>query len=106
MYTPLYIKTDNSLQESLISIKDLVDYALKNNIKSLALTDNTMYGVMDFYKLCITNNIKPIIGMEISFNDKKIVLYAQNYDGYKNLIKLCTILSERKLELIDLEIFL
>ena len=27
MYTPLYIKTDNSLQSSLISVKHLIDYA-------------------------------------------------------------------------------
>ena len=103
MYTPLYIKTDNSLQISLIKIKDLIKFAIDNNIKSLTITDNNMYGVMDFYKMCITNNIKPIIGLEIEYNDKKIVLYAENYDGYKNLIKLCTHSSEKKLELIDLE---
>lgn len=103
MYVPLYIKTDNSLQQSLISIKDLIQFALNNGIKSLTITDNNMYGVMDFYKMCINNNIKPIIGMEIVYNDKKVVLYAKNYDGYKNLIKLCTIISERKLEITDLE---
>ena len=62
MYTPLYIKTDNSLQQSLIKINDLIEYAKKNNIKSLTITDNNMYGVMDFYKMCINNDIKPIIG--------------------------------------------
>ena len=103
MYTPLYIKTDNSLQSSLIKIKDLIDYALKNNIKSLTITDNNMYGVMDFYKLCITNDIKPIIGLEIEYNDKKIVLYAENYNGYKNLVKLCTLTSEKNIELKELE---
>ena len=99
MYTPLYIKTDNSLQTSLIKIKDLIEFAKTNNIKSLAITDSNMYGVMDFYKMCITNDIKPIIGLEIEYNDKKIVLYAQNYSGYKNLVKLCTILSKKILEL-------
>ena len=103
MYTPLYIKTDNSLQQSLIKINDLIEFAKKNNIKSLAITDNNMYGVMDFYKMCITNDIKPIIGLECEYNDKNIVLYATNYDGYKNLLKLCTLLSERKIEIGDLE---
>ena len=105
MYTPLYIKTDNSLQESLISIKDLINYALNNNIRSLTITDNNMYGVMDFYKACLNNNIKPIIGMEVEVDNKKIVLYAENYLGYKNLIKLCTIFSERKLGMTDLETY-
>ena len=103
MYTPLYIKTDNSLQTSLIKINDLIDFAKKNNIKSLTITDSNMYGVMDFYKMCISNNIKPIIGLECVYNGKKIILYAINYNGYKNLIKLCTLLSEKKLELTDLE---
>jgi len=103
MYTPLYIKTDNSLQCSLIKVKDLIEFAKLNNIKSLTITDNNMYGVMDFYKMCITNDIKPIIGLEIEYINQKMVLYAINYDGYKNLIKLCTLSSERKLELTDLE---
>ena len=103
MYTPLYIKTDNTLQSSLIKINDLIKFAKDNNIKSLTITDNNMYGVMDFYKMCITNDIKPIIGLECVYNDKKLVLYAINYNGYKNLVKLCTLLSERKLEINDLE---
>ena len=103
MYTPLYIKTDNSLQTSLIKVSDLVEFAKANDIKSLTITDNNMYGVMDFYKMCINNNIKPIIGLEIEYQDKKVVLYAINYEGYKNLIKLCTLSSEKKIELIDLE---
>lgn len=103
MYTPLYIKTDNSLQESLIKIKDLIEFAKKNNIKSLTITDSNMYGVMDFYKMCITNSIKPIIGLEIEYKSHKLVLYAINYEGYKNLIKLCTIKSERPLDLEDIK---
>ncbi len=103
MYTPLYIKTDNSLQTSLIRISELIEFAKKNNIKSLTITDNNLYGAIDFYKMCINNNIKPIIGLEITYIEKKVILYAENYDGYKNLIKLCTLSSERKIELLDLE---
>lgn len=98
MYTPLYIKTDNSLQQSLIKIPDLIEFAKKNNIKSLSITDNNMYGVMDFYKACINNNIKPIIGLEVTYKESKVVLYAINYDGYKNLIKLSTISTEKEID--------
>ena len=98
MYTPLYIKTDNSLQQSLIKIPDLIEFAKNNNIKSLSITDNNMYGVMDFYKACINNNIKPIIGLELTYKDSKVVLYAINYDGYKNLIKLSTISTESDID--------
>ncbi len=88
MYTPLYIKTDNSLLTSMIKVDDLISFALKNNLKSLTITDNNMYGVMDFYHACIKNNIKPIIGLEITYKDLKIVLYAKNYDGYLSLVKI------------------
>lgn len=98
MYTPLYIKTHNSLLQSLITIDDLIDFAKKNNFKSLTITDNNMYGVMEFYNKCVKNDIKPIVGLEI--ND--LVLYAMNYQGYQNLIKITTISSEREITLEDL----
>lgn len=99
MYTPLYIKTDNSLQTSMIKVSELINFAKKNDIKSLTITDNNMYGVMDFYKQCKENSIKPIIGLEINYKDNIFLLYCENYEGYKNLIKLCTLISEKRLEL-------
>ena len=103
MYTPLYIKTDNSLLSSMIKIDDLIEFAKINNIKSLTITDNNMYGVMDFYKKCINNDIKPIVGLEIKYEDSIIVLYCMNYNGYKNLIKLCTLMSEKDLTIEDIK---
>ena len=103
MYTPLNIKTDNYLQSSMIKINDLVKYAKEINITSLTITDNNMYGVMDFYKCCIKNDIKPIVGLELSLDDNIIILYCMNYKGYQNLIKLSTIMSERNLNIYDLE---
>jgi len=88
MYTPLNIKTENTLLSSLIRIDDLIDFALKNNIKSLTITDNKMYGVYYFYKKCINNNIKPIVGLEVIINNFKIILYCKSYNGYKNLLKI------------------
>lgn len=98
MYTPLYIKTDNSLLSSLINIDELIKYALKNNISTLSITDNNMYGVIEFYNKCIINNIKPIIGLELTIENKKIILYCIDNNGYKNLIKLSTINSEKTID--------
>lgn len=98
MYTPLYIKTDNSLLSSLINIDELIKYALKNNISSLSITDSNMYGVIEFYNKCIINNIKPIIGLELTIENKKIILYCIDNNGYKNLIKLSTINSEKTID--------
>ncbi len=102
MFAPLYIKTDNSLLESMIKISDLISYAKEKNIKALTITDNTMYGVVEFYKACTSSDIKPIIGLEINYNGK-VVLYAKNNNGYKNLCKISTITSERDITLEELK---
>lgn len=102
-YIPLYIKTDNSLQDSMITIPRLIAYAKENHITELGIADSTMYGVMDFYKACQKENIKPYIGLEITYQEKKFVLYAMNYKGYQNLLKLVTIRSEKELELLELQ---
>uniref|UniRef100_UPI00241EA6CC DNA polymerase III subunit alpha n=1 Tax=Parvimonas micra TaxID=33033 RepID=UPI00241EA6CC len=54
---------------------------------------NNMYGVIDFYKRCKKNSIKPIIGCELtlSYSNNEfynIILLAKNNLGYKNLCKL------------------
>ena len=87
MYLPINIKTDYSLQSSMIKIDDLIALAKSYNYTSLTLTDNNMFGAMEFYKKCVQNNIKPIIGLELKYKDN-IILYAKNYAGYKNLIKI------------------
>ena len=99
---PLNIKTNNYLLHSMIKIKDLVKVAKENNLKSLTITDNNMYGCIEFYKECKKNNIKPIIGLEINIPEK-IVLYAKNYDGYKSLIKITTLKSENNLNINTLD---
>lgn len=101
-YTPLYIKTENSLLESTIKIPDLIKKAKEMNLKSLSITDRSMFGVMEFYRACISNDIKPIIGMEASIDSKYIVLYAKSYLGYQSLIKLSTIMSKTDLTVDDL----
>lgn len=71
-------------------------------MNSCAITDHgNMYGVIEFYKKCVENDIKPIIGCEIYLaeNDHKIktpqnkryyhlILLAKNNNGYKNLVKI------------------
>lgn len=99
MYIPLYVKTEYSLLSSLIKVKDLIKYAKEHNINALAITDNNMFGVYEFYLECIKNNIKPIIGLEVSIEDYKILLYAKNNEGYKNLIKINE--NDKSLELLN-----
>ncbi|MBQ9011514.1 MAG: PHP domain-containing protein, partial [Bacilli bacterium] len=93
MFTVLNIKTHNSLLSSMIKIPALVKAAREHGLEALTITDDNMYGVIDFYKECLKNDIKPIVGLEVRL-DEKFVLYCQNYNGYKNLIKIATTVSE------------
>ena len=103
MYIPLYNKSNYTLLSSLLKIDDLINYAENNNISSLALTDTTMYGTMEFITKCESKNIKPIIGLDVILEDYNIVLYAKDYQGYKSIIKLSTIQNEQKVTKEDLE---
>ena len=105
MFTNLYIKTNYSLLSSLVSIDSLINYATKHDIKSLAICDDSLTSTKVFYNKCIQNKIKPIIGLDVKYNDSNILLYAKNYEGYKCLIKLSTILSERPVTKEDLSNF-
>lgn len=101
MLVPLNIKTCNSLLKSMIKIKPLIKKAKENNISALTITDNNMYGVIEFYKECKKNNIKPIIGLDIE--KLNIIVYAMNYNGYKNLLKITTKISENNINLENLK---
>ena len=69
-YTPLQVKTSYSILSSLNNIKKLVSLASSYGYKSLAITDeNNMFGVMEFYLECKKNNIKPIIGIELTIDN-------------------------------------
>lgn len=105
MYIPLYNKSNYSLLSSMLTIDDLVSFAVNHKISSMALSDDSMYGVMEFVKKCQKENIKPIIGLTITLEEFIIVLYCKNYKGYQNLIKLSTIQNERLVTVDDLKSF-
>ena len=102
-YVALEVKTSYSMLESLNDITKLVQRAKTLNYKYLAITDNNnMFGVPSFYHECIKNDIKPIIGITLDIDNYKVILYAKNDLGYKNLIKLSTIITERNINIKDL----
>lgn len=97
-FTHLHVHSHYSLLDGLSRIKPLVKTAKSFGFDALALTDSgVMYGAIEFYQACLDNNIKPIIGMEAyicdELGDKEyypLIMLAENYDGYRNLIKLCS----------------
>lgn len=97
MFT-LHAHSNYSLLEGTIRIEDLVSFAKKAGSSYVALTDtNAMYGLIQFFKFCREQNIKPILGAYIDDpNNKKLntIFIAKNNDGYSQL---CRIITSRKL---------
>lgn len=105
-FVHLHNHSEFSLLDGLSKIKDMVRRAKELGMKAIAITDHgNMYGTIKFYKECLEEGIKPIIGCEIyvsrrSRHDKEagvdadsnhLILLAKNNAGYKNLMKIISI---------------
>ena len=103
MFTHLHVHSEYSLLDGAARVSDLPKRAKELGQTAIALTDHgVMYGVVDFYKACKAEGIKPIIGCEtyvaprslINKETKEdadnfhLVLLAKNEVGYKNLCKI------------------
>ena len=101
----LHTHSHYSLLQALPKIPELIEIAKKNEMKTLALTDNgNLYGTIEFYKECKKAGIKPIIGVDAYLASRtrfdkqagvdkdrfRLVLLCKNEIGYKNLLKLVT----------------
>ena len=102
-FTHLHVHTEYSLLDGAARIGDLVARAKELGMTSLAITDHgVMFGVIDFYRECKKQGLRPVIGCEVytaartlfdkdAERDKRmghLVLLAKNNQGYKNLMKI------------------
>ena len=102
-FTHLHVHTEYSLLDGAARIKDLVKEVKEQGMEACAITDHgVMFGVIDFYKECKKQGIKPILGCEVYTAARKLtdktpefdkhqghlVLLAKNEAGYKNLMKI------------------
>ena len=103
-FTHLHLHTGYSLLDGSSKIPELVKRVKELGMDACAITDHgVMYGVIEFYKACKAEGIKPIIGCEVyvapgsRFEKGKeksaerynhLILLAENDTGHKNLMKL------------------
>ncbi len=102
-FTHLHTHSEYSFLDSLPSVKELAKAAKNAGQTHVALTDRAnMHGAIEFYKACVGEGVKPVIGCEMfmaprSRFDKevgkdskrqRIVLIAKTNKGYENLLKL------------------
>ena len=110
----LHVHTYYSILDGQSSVSKLVDKAIANGMKGMAITDHgDMFGVKELFNYCNKVNgklrdegkpeFKPIFGCEMYVARRKksdrsdpkvdksgyhLIVLAKNYNGYKNLIKL------------------
>ena len=101
----LHTHSHYSFLQALPKIEELVEKAEKEGMDALALTDaGNMHGAIEFYKAAIKAGIKPILGVDAYLAPRsrferdrssdakrsRIVLLAENNEGYENLLALVT----------------
>ena len=101
-FVHLHLHTEFSLLDGACRINKLVKRVKELGQEAVAITDHgVMYGVIDFYKACKAEGIKPIIGCEVyvaprgrtrfqkmheyDSNFSHLVLLCRNEEGYRNL---------------------
>lgn len=102
----LHTHSHYSFLQALPKVDELVDKAKREGMDALALTDaGNMHGAIEFYKTAIKAGIKPILGVDaylaprsrkdrdahIDAKRSRIVLLAENNEGYRNLMALVTL---------------
>ena len=106
-FVHLHNHSDYSLLDGAQKIDQLVNTIDDLNMDAVALTEHgNMFSVLPYYKQAKKAGIKPIIGCEIyvavgsrfekktrsdgGWGNNHLILLAQNFTGYKNLMKLVT----------------
>lgn len=104
-FVHLHTHSHYSLLDGLAKVKPLVKAAKERGFQAVSITDSgALYGAIELYRACKANEIKPIIGFEAymaprGMEDKdpqhdkgvhSLILLAENYEGYRNLMVLCS----------------
>ena len=105
-FSHIKIHTQYSICEGALKISELSEICKKNKLKVVGLCDsNNLFGALEFSEAISKSGTQPIIGTQINIKYKnyfgKIPLFAKDFEGYKNLIKLS---SKSYLEIKESEI--
>ena len=84
-FTHVHVHTEYSLLDGAARIDKVVKRAKELGMDSLAITDHgVIFDVVDFYKECQKQGIKPIIGCEVYTTvDKDEVVVLKDNDEIK-----------------------
>lgn len=88
------IESSYSFHGSLIKKEDLINF--KNlGYNSLGLVDNTTAFFITFYIEMKKIGINPILGFRTTGSNYDYILYAKNYDGYKDILRFASSINNK-----------
>lgn len=101
-YITFHNHSTKSLLDSCLKIKDLVSWAKANNMSHVGVTDHgEMSALLELYKECKKQEVKPILGEEFYITENKLdsegkkirdnyhlIVLAKDITGWHNIIKL------------------
>ena len=99
LFIHLRLHSTFSLAEGMLSLEYLSEFCIRNNQPAIAITDSSnLFGALEFSLKMVSSGIQPIIGIQVNIgqdenNIGEVVLLAKNEQGYKNLLKLTSSLS-------------
>lgn len=108
-FVHLHVHSQYSLLEATCEFKALTKKAAESKMPAMAMTDyGNMFGAIEYYFSAQSAGIKPILGLEVylapksrlikgenpdgvKIPNRKLVLLAQNLEGYKNLCQISSV---------------
>ncbi len=98
-FVHLRLRTEYSLEDSLVRIKPLIKSVVQQNMPAVAVTDfNNFFALVKFYKEAEAAGVKAILGADLRVinpnnlgETSHLLLLVQNVIGYKNLTEIISL---------------
>lgn len=91
MLGTFYIQSSYSMLKNMIEMKSLIKAAKAYNYDFIALSDESLHGLINFYEQIKDSNIKPVIGINLRVLEPfetEFLIYVKNQTGYLNLLEI------------------
>lgn len=98
-YAPINVISSYSFLQSGLTFERIFNAIKKNNYEGVGVADNgVLYGLPEFKAFARKSNIQNIFGIRVTLSDS-FVVFANNEEGYKNIIEISKLISDEKLSL-------
>jgi DNA polymerase-3 subunit alpha len=97
-FVHLHLHSEFSLADGIVRLEPLAEKCAEFQQPAVALTDwSNLYGAVKFYRACLSQGIKPIIGCDVWIENPmnaesfdRVSLLCKDNNGYKNLSRMLT----------------